>query len=52
MIYAKNFLYHEKKNTIKRLLAFIPIKLLDLINEDLCAKVFGDSLVCLAKSKS
>ena len=52
MIYAKNFLCHTKKNTIKRLLAFIPIKLFDLINEDLCAKIFGDSLVCLAKSKS
>jgi ubiquinone/menaquinone biosynthesis C-methylase UbiE len=51
MIYAKNFLNHVKKNTIKKILATIPIKVLDHLNEDLCAKIFGDSLVCLAKSK-
>ena len=47
----KIFYIMKKKNNIMRLLAFFPIKLFDLVNEDLCAKIFGDSLICLAKSK-
>ena len=52
VIYAKNFLEHEKKKTIKQLIYSIPVKIIDTINEDLSANMFGGySLVVLAKSK-
>ena len=41
-----------KKNTIKQLVYSIPFKIIDSINEDLSASIFGGySLVVLAKSK-
>lgn len=53
MMYAKNFIKHEKKNSIKKIIAAIPLKILDYISQDLSANIFGGySLVCLAKSKS
>lgn len=51
-MYAKNFLEHEKKNTFKQLIYAIPVKIFDLINEDLSANIFGGySLVVLARLK-
>lgn len=52
-IYAKNFLNHTQKNNIKKILYTLPVKIVDMLNEDLSATIFGGySLVVLAKNKS
>ena len=51
-IYAKNFLDHLKKDSLKRMIYFLPVMLFDMISEDLSANLFGGySLVVLAKKK-
>ena len=52
-IYAKNYLEHSNKNTIKKKIFSLPVRLVDTINEDLSATIFGGySLVVLAQSKN
>lgn len=51
--YAKNFLNHSKKDTIKKVIGYLPAKFIDLISERFASKFIGGySLVCLAKSNN
>ena len=52
-VYAKNFLNHSKKDSIKKAIGYLPAKFIDLISERFASKIVGGySLVCLAKSKN